>query len=135
MRQAIIATLCLAIPASLAFSAPAEAKRFRFSLGSSKPAVKPSAAVAPATARGGSTLIIMPGIGSAQAATQPENAERRRLEAARQEEQAEAERKDAARRLAEAQRAASAQRQEIPRLGSLSLAETKPNVPGFATLN
>jgi hypothetical protein len=80
-------------------------------------------------------LIIMPGIGSAQAATQPENAERRRLEAARQEEQAEAERKDAARRLAEAQRAASAQRQEIPRLGSLSLAETKPNVPGFATLN
>jgi hypothetical protein len=135
MKPFTLALLSLAVPASIAFSAPAEAKRFRFP-GVSKPAAKPATPTpGQPAARGGSTLIFLPGIGAAQAATQPDESDRQRLDAARREEQAEAERKEAARQDAEGRRASVPAGHEIPRLGSLPAREARPALPGFATLN
>ncbi len=141
MKNLLIAALCIAVPASVAFSNPAEAKRFRSSSSASKPAAKPEpkpatpSAAQPAAARGGSTLIIVPGIGSAHASTRPEEVERRKqLDAARQQEEAEA-KKEAKRKADEAYRASLPPGHEIPRLGSMQAAENKPKLPGFGVLN
>jgi hypothetical protein len=136
MKPLILVMLSLAVPASLAFSAPAEAKRFRFS-GGTKPAAKPATPpVAQPAARGGSTLIILPGIGAAHAATRPEETEgKKQPDARHQQELAEAERKEAAKKAEEARRASLPPGREIPRLGTLSSAEAQPALPGFATLN
>jgi orotidine-5'-phosphate decarboxylase len=136
MKAAIIATLILAVPTSIALSAPAEAKRFRFPGGSSKPPVHAAkAAEKPGATRGGATILIVPGIGSAQAATRPEEAERRHQPDVASRQAEEAARKEEARKAEAAYRASLPPRHEIPRLGMLSAHESKPALPGFTTLN
>ncbi|MGL4728083.1 MAG: hypothetical protein ACRCWO_04940 [Bosea sp. (in: a-proteobacteria)] len=146
MKPLIIALIGLALPASIAFSETAEAKRFRFSSGSSKPAASPAKPAAtpaaapaaqPSATRGSSTLIIVPsiGVGSAQAATRPEATEnRKQLDATRQQEDAAA-KKDAKRKADESQRASLPAGHEVPRIGAMSASEAKPKLPGFSTLN
>jgi predicted lipid-binding transport protein (Tim44 family) len=146
MRNIMI-MLGLAVSACIAFSGPAEAKRFLSSGSSSKPAAsapKPGAqpaanaqtpAAQPAAARGGSTLIILPGIGAAHAATPPDDAERRKQRDAAQQQEAEIAKIEATKKADEAARASLSPAYEIPRLGAIAASEGRPKLPGFSTLN
>jgi hypothetical protein len=142
MKAVIIATLILALPASITLSAPAEAKRFRFSGSASKPGgqtAKPAQTpeARPMAGRGGATILVVPGIGvgAAQAATKLEETEaRKQLDAANRQAEEEA-RKETARKAEGAYRASLPPGHEIPRLGMLSAHEGRQALPGFATLN